>query len=142
MHANESVLREWVAAGDADRLEDFDRYLHADVVVHAPLGLSTRSIEDEKATWRRALGSFPDLRHDLQEVLCTASTIAARLVVTGTHAGEDFVGIESSGRRFEIDQALFAHVVDGKIAELWEIVDGASFRQQLAPLHEPTGSSG
>lgn len=30
-----------------------------------------------------------------------------------------------------MDQAVFAHIRDGKIAELWEIVDVASLREQL-----------
>lgn len=40
-------------------------------------------------------------------------------------------GLTSEGRAFKIDQAVFAHIRDGKIAELWEIVDTAVLREQL-----------
>ena len=33
---------------------------------------------------------------------------------------------------YRIDQALFARICDGKIAELWEIVDTETLQRQLA----------
>jgi predicted ester cyclase len=129
---NESLLRNWVAAGDAGQLDAFDEYLDQEVVVHAPLGLSSRGVDAEKEGWKRVLTAFPDLRHDIQEVLSAGSTVMARVVVTGTHEGE-FAGIAPNGRTFTLDQAIFAHVGRGKIVELWEIVDGASLKEQLQP---------
>ena len=127
---NESLLREWVEAGDDGRLDAFDEYLDAEVVVHAPLGLSSRGIDEERRVWKRALTAFPDLHHDVQEVLGSGSSVAARVVVTGSHERE-FVGIAPTGRRFTVDQAIFAHVREANIVELWEIVDGASLKEQL-----------
>jgi predicted ester cyclase len=130
--SNESLLRDWVGAGDAGRLDDFATYLDPDVVVHAPLGLSTRGVDAERAVWKQALDAFPDIHHEIQEVISVGSTVAARVVVSGTQQGE-FAGIAPTGKTFTVDQAIFAHVRDGKIVELWEIVDGASFREQLEP---------
>jgi steroid delta-isomerase-like uncharacterized protein len=131
----ESLLYKWFAAGDAGELDAFEEYLHAGVVVHAPLGFSTEGIEAEKAAWRSALAGVPDLRHDIKEVISGGSTMAARAVVTGTHRGP-FVGLPATGRRFEIDQAVFAHIRDGKAAEVWEIADSAALLQQLGALPE------
>jgi hypothetical protein len=44
-----SLLEKWLEAGDAGDVEAFDEYLHADVIVHAPLGLSTQGIAREVA---------------------------------------------------------------------------------------------
>jgi predicted ester cyclase len=132
---NEFVLRNWVEAGDADRLEEFATYLDPEVVVHAPLGLSTRGVDAERAVWRKALDAFPDIRHEIREIISVGSTVAARVVVTGTQEGE-FAGIAPRGRTFTLDQAIFAHVRHGQIVELWEIIDGASFRDQLEPPHQ------
>lgn len=131
--SGDSLLERWFAAGDAGDLDAFDEFLHPEVVVHAPMGLSTVGPEAEKAVWREALHAMPDIRHDIQEVLIGASTIAARAVVTGTLQG-DFAGIEGNGKQFRVDQGLFAHIRDGKIAEAWEIVDTASLLQQLGGL--------
>jgi hypothetical protein len=51
----QTVVFRWLAAGDAGDFDAFDELLHHDVVVHAPLGLSTATIDDEKAVWRDAL---------------------------------------------------------------------------------------
>lgn len=130
---SDSLLERWFAAGDAGDLDAFDDLLHPDVVVHAPMGLSTEGREAEKAVWRDALVAMPDIRHDIQEVIASGSTIAARVVVTGTLEG-DFGGIIANGRSFTIDQAVFANVRDGKIVEAWEIVDTASLMRQLGAL--------
>ncbi|HEX2058070.1 MAG TPA: ester cyclase [Actinomycetota bacterium] len=128
-----SLLERWFAAGDAGNLDAFDDILDPDVVVHAPMGLSTRGPEAEKQVWRDALRAMPDLRHDIQEVFAGDGTLAARAVVTGT-LEHDFAGIEASGRSFRVDQGLFARVRDGKIVEAWEIVDTASLLKQLGAL--------
>jgi predicted ester cyclase len=92
MQSNEDVLRAWLAAGDRGEVEEFDRYLHPDVVVHAPLGLSTSSVEAEKAVWADGKRAIPDIRHDVQETMGSESRAMARVVVTGTMSGE-FAGI-------------------------------------------------
>jgi predicted ester cyclase len=121
-HTSQTLLEEWLAAGDAGDLDAFDRYLHADVVVHAPLGLSSSGIEEEKAVWRQALDAIPDLRHDVQEVLTEGSSTAARVVVTGALV-RPFAGVDPTGSSFRLDQVVFAHVRDGKAEEVWEIAD-------------------
>jgi len=118
------------AAGDAGDLDAFDQYLHDDVVVHAPAGLSTVGLESERESWRKAKLAMPDLHHEFIDVLSRPGVVAARTVLTGTMVGS-YGGLSADGRSFKVDQAVFAHVRDGKIAELWEIVDVASLREQL-----------
>ena len=130
-----SLLERWFTAGDRGDFEDFDEVLHPDVVVHAPLGLSTHGVEAEKAVWREALAAMPDIRHEIQAVLVSGSMEAARAVVTGT-LESDFGGIAAAGRSFRVDQGLFAQIEDGKIIEAWEIVDTASLMRQLGALPE------
>jgi predicted ester cyclase len=130
MTQNESLLHGWFAAGDRGDTEAFERYLHADVVVHAPMGLSTEGIEAEKAVWRAALAAIPDLKHEIKELVMDGSTIAARVEVSGTLQGE-FAGISGTGQRFTIDQATFARIRDGKAAEIWEVADTGSLLRQV-----------
>lgn len=126
----ETVVFRWLAAGDSGDLDAFDALLHADAVIHAPVGLSTTSAEAEKAVWRDALAAMPDLRHDVQEVVVNGDVEMARVVVTGTMTA-GFAGVEGSGRSFRIDQAVITHLRDGKVAEAWEIADIAALREQV-----------
>jgi len=126
----ETVVSRWLAAGDAGDLDAFDDLLHPDAVIHAPLGLSTTRVDDEKAVWRDALAAMPDLRHEVQEVVVDGDVEMARVVVTGTMTA-GFGGVEGSGRRFRIDQAVITHLRDGKVVEAWEIADIAALRAQV-----------
>ncbi len=126
----ETVVHQWLTAGDSGELELFDELLHTDVVVHAPAGLSTTSANEEKAVWRAALLAMPDLRHHVQEVLVERDVEMARVVVTGTMSG-GFGGVDGTGRRFRIDQAVIAHLRDGRVHEAWEIADIAALRDQV-----------
>jgi predicted ester cyclase len=125
------VVFRWLAAGDAGDLDAFDDLLHPNVVVHAPLGLSTSGLAAEKAVWKDALAAMPDLRHDVQEVVVDGKVEMARVVVTGTMAAS-FADVEGSGRNFRIDQAVITHLHDGKVIEAWEIADIAALRAQVA----------
>ena len=126
----ETVVFKWLAAGDSGDVDAFDELLQPDAVVHAPAGLSTESAEAEKAVWKDALAAMPDLRHDVQEVVVDGDVEMARVVVTGTMAG-DFGGVEGTGRPFRMDQAVITHLRDGKIAEAWEIADVTALRDQV-----------
>ena len=129
----DSLLQRWFAAGDAGDFAAFDDVLHPEVIVHAPLGLSTRGREAEKKVWEDALAAMPGIRHEIHDVFITESTEAARAVVTGTLLGE-FGSIKGSGKSFTVDQGLFAHKRDGLIVEAWEIVDTVSLLRQLGSL--------
>ena len=120
-----TVVWRWLAAGDAGDLDAFDGLLHPDAVVHAPAGLSTSSVDEEKAVWKDALAAIADLRHAVQEVVVEGDVEMARVVVTGRMAAS-FGGVEASGREFRIDQAVITHLRAGKIAEAWEIADIAA----------------
>ena len=127
----QTVVFRWLASGDAGDVDAFDDLLHADAVVHAPLGLSTASAAEEKAVWQDGLKAMPDLRHEVQEVVVDGDVEMARVVVTGT-MGAGFAGLEGAGRSFRIDQAVITHLRDGKVIEAWEIADIAALREQVA----------
>jgi predicted ester cyclase len=136
MDPRQTVVFRWLAAGDAGELDAFDQLLHPDAVVHAPAGLSTTGVEEEKAVWRDAKAAVPDLRHEIQEVVVDGDVEMARVVVTGSLTS-DFGGVEGTGRYFRIDQAVIVHLREGKIAEAWEIADMAALVAQVSPETSP-----
>ncbi len=131
----ETIIFRWLAAGDAGDLDAFNDLLLPDAVIHAPRGLSTTSREAEKAVWQQALAAMPDLRHDVQEVLVGRNLEMARVVVTGTMAAT-FAGVEGTGRSFRMDQAVIAHLRDGKIEEAWEIADVGALDRQMTEAEQ------
>jgi ketosteroid isomerase-like protein len=133
----ESVVCRWLAAGDAGDLDAFDDLLVPDAVIHAPRGLSSTSRDAEKEVWREALAAMPGLLHDVQEILVGRDVEGrdvemARVVVSGAMAAE-FGGIDGGGRPFRMDQAVIAHLRDGRITEAWEIADVGALELQVTP---------
>jgi predicted ester cyclase len=131
MSNRESILRGYLAAGDAGDLEKLGNYLHEDVLIHDPGGLTTRGLDYEKETWRRARKAMPGLVHEVQEVVGEGPVLATRVELSGTLVGE-FAGISGEGKKFKIDQAVFMHIREGKCEELWAIVDTENFRKQVS----------
>lgn len=131
MNELEALLRAYLAAGDAGDLDALDRYVHRDVIVHEPGGRTATGLEHERETWRSALAAMPGLRHEVQDVVCGESTLAARVVILGTLRGE-FAGVQADERSFATDQAIFMRIRDGKAAEIWTVVDTGSFLRQVA----------
>lgn len=128
---SQPVVSRWLAAGDAGNVDAFDELLDQHVVVHAPAGLSTSSLEEEKAVWRNALSAMPDLHHEVQEVVVDGNVEMARTIVTGTLTAS-FGGMGATGRPFRIDQAVITHLHNGKVVEAWEIADIAALRDQTS----------
>lgn len=131
----ESVLGSYLAAGDGGDYSAMARWLDERVVTHSPGGVTTQGIAAQTAAWASAHAGLRDLRHDVQDLVVGEGTVAARTLVTGVHRG-DFLGIPATGRAVCVDQALFARVANGRILELWEVVDTARGLQQIGAIAE------
>ena len=81
--------------------------------------------------------AFPDLHHDIKDMVAEGDKVAVRLNATGTHKGE-FQGIPPSGRKLSLDEMAFLTIVDGRITEGWITSDTMSFMQQIGAV--PTTS--
>jgi predicted ester cyclase len=130
------VLRGYLACGDAGTLDDLATWLHDDVVVHpAGGGAAYAGVPEMALTWAEAHEGLTSLRHEVLDVVVQGEVVAARIRASGTHEGV-FLGLEATGRTVEVDQALFARVVEGRIVEVWEITDTGLALQQLGRLDD------
>ncbi|NLD44617.1 MAG: ester cyclase, partial [Chloroflexi bacterium] len=114
---------------DAGDMEAVGRYVAEDVIVHEAGGLTTIGLDYERETWRAAKSVMPDLRHEVQEAVVQGDSVAARVVLTGTLTGI-YAGLEAEGAEIQVDVAIFCHVRDGKIAEIWELVDTSAYPEE------------
>jgi predicted ester cyclase len=126
---NQTVMYAWLYAGDAGNFDIFDELLHPNVIIHAPLGLSTKSSEAEKQVWRKALEAMPDIQHNVREAVVNDNIEMARIIVTGT-LESDFAGAKGSGKSFKFDQAIIMYLQGGKATEGWEITDTSALTAQ------------
>ena len=143
MSPTERLLRSYLAAGDAfDRLA-LHRVLDPNVVTHSPGGEVVRGRDGLIAAWTAAHAGLAGLRHDVVDVVADDHRAVARVRVSGTHTGP-FLGVPPTARRVEVDQTVWACVApeadgsgDGRIVELWEVVDTGAGLRQLGVLDHP-----
>ena len=77
------------------------------------------------------VGSFPDTRMEIIDLVAEGDRVAARFVCSGTHTGE-WLGHAPTGRCFErIDEAGFYRVREGRIVESWGVEDTLRRLEQL-----------
>lgn len=125
------LLRDYLAAGDRGDDEALVQLLAPEVVVHAPGGVVTTGVDAALAAWSGARSGLDQLEHRVLDVLeSEGDRAAARISVSGVHTGT-FLGASASGTHLQVDQAIFIRGRDGRIAELWEVVDTGSGLQQL-----------
>jgi steroid delta-isomerase-like uncharacterized protein len=77
--------------------------------------------------------AFPDLNHNIKDIVAEGDKVAVRLNVTGTHKGE-FQGIAPSGRKLSLDEMAFLTIIDGRITKGWITSDTMGFMQQIGAI--------
>lgn len=128
-----SLLIAYLDAGDTEQYDALRESLTPGIVTHAAGGSTLTGLEAQEASWRTAHQGLSKLRHQVIELVPGSNLVAARVVVNGVHTGT-FLGVPPTGATVEVDQALFARIENGRIDELWEIVDTGSGLRQLGVL--------
>ena len=77
--------------------------------------------------------AFPDLRINIDRVLCEGDLVAVHLHITGTHLG-DGLGIAPTSVPIDFWGMVIAQVRDGQIQEGWNSFDFMSLYQQVGLL--------
>jgi steroid delta-isomerase-like uncharacterized protein len=80
--------------------------------------------------------AFPDLHHEIVDMVAEGDKVAVRLNVTGTHKGE-FQGIPPTSKRLSLDEMGFITIIDGKITEGWISADTMKLMQQIGGIPPP-----
>jgi len=90
--------------------------------------------------------TFPDYRHDIEEMIAKGDSVVVRCKVSGTHRGVGklpvnggmLVGIEPTQKHFEVQHIHWYKLRDGKIAAHTANRDDIGMMRQLGLL-PPTG---
>jgi predicted ester cyclase len=123
-----TVYRDYLACLNARRWDELWRFV-AEEVVHngKTLGLSgyqAMLVADTDAT--------PDLQYVPEILIADGDFVACRLYFQCTPQHE-FLGLEPAGRRISFAEHVFYRFADGRIAEVWSLIDKDAIRAQLSP---------
>ena len=109
---------------DWNRLGDF---VHPEVAYNAKVV----GLEGYRAMLERDFREIPDLVFHIQLLIADPPTVASRMNFNVTPRGE-FFGLAINGRQVAFSENVFYTFVDGKIAQVWSVIDKAAIERQLA----------
>lgn len=117
--------------GDADVFaRTIDEIVAPDVLFHTPAPMDATGPQALKQVWTVLRRAFPDLHVAVEDVIADGDKLAFRNTVTGTHRG-DYRGLPPTGKSVKYDEIFIFRFAEGRIAEIWGVVDLLSQMRQL-----------
>jgi steroid delta-isomerase-like uncharacterized protein len=80
--------------------------------------------------------SFPDMVHDVLQVLPSGQHVTVRLVLHATHQG-DYEGVPASGRSVTVAGIHILRFARGKVVEWWAAEDDLGLLRQIGMVITP-----
>jgi predicted ester cyclase len=141
---NKQVVRQLFEATDRKDIERMGQLVStSNYLFHFP-GMPPMDWNTTKQFSTAFTSSFPDLHHEIIDIVAEGDKVAVRLSVTGTHKGE-LQGIPPTGKKVTFDATDFITLIDGKVSEEWLNADIMGLMQQIGAIpatsHAATGNS-
>ena len=122
-------LMDAVNSGDPDLVTKvIDQVFAPDVQQHGPF--EATGPQAIKEVFTRLFRAFPDLHLRLDDVIEEGDKVVEKDTVTGTHRGE-FNGLPPTGRSVSYGEIFIMRFADGRVAEIWGVIDMLSQLRQL-----------
>lgn len=126
-----ALYADYIACLNARDWSSLDRFVHPEVVHNGrSLGLSGYRGMLE-ANYR----DIPDLHFRIDSLVIDPPKVASRLVFDCTPIG-DFLGLPINGRRVSFSENVIYAFEDGRIREVWSVIDKHAIEAQLSRRSE------
>ena len=117
------------------KLDLIEEVAAADAVDHGPI-TDVHGHAEIRAHMERYFDAFEDFSATVEDMVAEGDMVAMRVTLRGKHTGE-FMGIEPTGKEFEIPNMVFSRIEDGKIVERWTQPDMLGLMAQLGVVDVP-----
>jgi steroid delta-isomerase-like uncharacterized protein len=108
----------------------FDRAFAPDVLIHVPLPVPSTGVRALKDLFAMLHDAFPDLHITVEDTIAEGDRVVGRNLLTGTHRG-DYMGLSPTGNPVVYSEIFIFRFADGRIAEIWGVVDVVAQLRQL-----------
>jgi len=136
---NKMVVRRWFEeVWNQGREASIDELFPAEGVAHG-LGDSEADVHgpaEFKLFAANIRGSIPDVRIEVEDIVCEGDRVAVRIVLRGTHTGHG-LGVAPTGGKVSIQGIIIVRLVDGQIVEGWNSYDQLGLLRQVGALPGP-----
>jgi len=126
-------LQETLNRGDFDAMDDF---FHPDFEYSNPSRPDLKGYQAWKASPMANYRIFSPSTYSVKRMVADGDDVWALCNQTGTHSSSLYMGIEASGRSFDIDWVSIISFRDGKITKIVSIADVLGKFVQLGVLNK------
>jgi len=116
-----------------------DELYAIDFTMHDP-SQGDGDLEHFRQYARGVRAGIPDLHISTDDLIAEGDKVVKRWTARGTH-NADFMGIPATGSRIEVKGIEIYRIADGKIVEIWGVMDSLGLMQQLGVI-PPMGEAG
>ena len=110
-----------------------DEVVEPEVLFHAPVPVGATGAQALKNVVAILLRAFPDLHLTIEDVIAEGNKVVGRQTATGTHRGE-YMSRPPTGKSVTYNEIFIFRFVNGRIAEIWGVVDVLSQMKQLGMI--------
>ncbi|QNK67511.1 ester cyclase [Variovorax sp. PAMC26660] len=121
-----TAYRGYIACLNAQDWPSLANFVH-DQVVHNGRKLG---VSGYREMLEKDFRDIPDLRFDIQLLVADPPRIASRLQFNCSPKGT-FLGLNVNGKKVAFTENVFYEFRDGKISEVWSVIDKATIEAQL-----------
>jgi C-1 hydroxylase len=131
---NKATVRTFIEAYNTRDLDVFDDLVAPDYVDHTH---QQQGRERFRQLFQLAFTAFPDWHEQIEEIIAEGDRVWVCVTATGTHTGEwNHFGVSfpPTGRKLMMRMVFIWRIVNGKLAEGWEVDDQLNFLRQLGAI--------
>ena len=118
--------RDYIRCLNRQQWTELDRFVSASITYNGV----QKSIEDYKLLLIDNFLKIPNLQFDIGTLIVDGERLAARLLFE-CNPTDDFLGLPVGGRRVSFAENVFYRFGDGRIEEVWSVIDKMAIEAQL-----------
>ena len=130
LEENKKIVRKSIEVINTQDLSSIEKMVAPDFIdhtrqMHGPEGL--------KQFLSMIFRSFPDFHLTIEDMIAESDKVWVRLTITATHTSE-FYGLAPTGNKFTEPSVWIYRIVNGKIAEGWDVQDELDFYKKIGAI--------
>ncbi len=129
LEKNKEIVRGFIDAYNARKLDLVDNFVSSDYIDHG----KNIGREGLKQLIAMGINAFPDWYETVEDIIAEGDKVWVLLSYTGTHRGE-FMGLAPTGKKIESKAVDIYRIVDGKLAEYWNVTDNLNIFKQVGAV--------
>jgi C-1 hydroxylase len=129
LNTNKAIVCKFIKAYNERKLHLIDDFVSTDYIDHE----KNIGREGLKQLISMGINAFPDWYENVEDIIAEGDKVWVLLSYTGTHKGE-FMGLAPPGKKITSKAVDIYRIVDGKLAEYWNVTDNLSIFKQVGAV--------